>query len=698
MLRLSNVARHVRTRPLLFRRLAGLACLAALTLYTLAGCNEAAAAQAGWFDWATFRSQTPEEKASAPSEPKKSGTFLETPYVGDYVTAFGGTGLIPVQGVGLVHGLDKTGEDPPPSFYRSQLVDEMRKRGIEKPNEILASPNTAMVIIKAYVPVNCQKGDKFDAEVMLPPNSEATSLAGGYLLPARLSEQSVTGGGRVLDGHVLATVSGPILTSTSGDRSDAAGVLRRGRVLGGATSRTERDLAIYLRNEFRGQRTSRRIATTIGTRFHGHDKSGLKVPMAEAKDDQRIVLKIPAEYKENYPRYITVIRNIAFREDEIARRLRMQKLEQQLHIPEQSETAALRLEAIGPAAAPILKRALQHEDVEVRFNASMALTYMGHTDGLKALAEAARQEPAFRVYALAALACCKEAEASAELRQLLNDETSETRYGAFRALTMLNESDPAVAGTVMKGDYKLHALRREGPPLVHVTHHTKAEVVIFGDQQKLQLPAALQAGPHIQVVATPGSSEVSVSRYSGGVSKKKIVAPTLTTIIEACDELGATYPDIVALLIQADKQHNLPGKLAIDALPSGGRTYVSKDAKQSQRNIGSEYTTPNLYSPPASDAAKARDQDINDVPAEVVKRPKSSKVDPAVRTASADDETGGVVTADAEVPRQGAPQGDASGSPASTSSEHSWYDPRRMFKRPDWIGGGPPPQSEPKPK
>src|SRR5690606_10006011 len=180
---------------------------------------------------------------------------------------------------------------------------------------------------------------------------------------------------------------------------------------------------------------------------------------------RRIVLKVPEQYKENYPRYLAVIRNMAFRETEIAQRVRMQKLEQQLKIPTQSELAALRLEGIGPSAVPTLKRALQHNDIEVRFNGAMALSYMGHSDGLAKLAAAARQEPAFRVYALAALACCQDAEASVELRILLSEESPETRYGAFRALTILNSNDPVVAGNDMKGEYKLHVLDVDGPPL-----------------------------------------------------------------------------------------------------------------------------------------------------------------------------------------------------------------------------------------
>jgi hypothetical protein len=46
-----------------------------------------------------------------------------------------------VEGVGLVVGLDSTGGDPPPSWYRKQLVDEMSKAGVEKADKLLASPH-----------------------------------------------------------------------------------------------------------------------------------------------------------------------------------------------------------------------------------------------------------------------------------------------------------------------------------------------------------------------------------------------------------------------------------------------------------------------------------------------------------------------------------------------------------------------------
>ncbi len=132
-----DTLRDPAQRPLWYRRLAGILCLAVLALYTLVGCQTPSFSEAAWPDWASFRSQSPDEVVDEEGA-SESGTSLETPYVGEYVTSFGGTWLIPMQGVGLVIGLDNTGEDPPPSYYRTRLVDEMRKHKIEDPNAILA--------------------------------------------------------------------------------------------------------------------------------------------------------------------------------------------------------------------------------------------------------------------------------------------------------------------------------------------------------------------------------------------------------------------------------------------------------------------------------------------------------------------------------------------------------------------------------
>ena len=700
-------------------------CLVALAfLGPLSGTS-----RADWKDLLNFRSDESDQNAeSADKRIVREGTTLDTRYVGDYVTAFGGTTMIEVRGVGLVNGLDGTGEDPPPSAYRTALIEEMRRQKIENPNRILAMPSTAMVIVKAYIPINSRKGDTFDVEVMLPPNSEATSLAGGVLFATRLTEEKSLQG-RTLHGDVLAIAQGPILVSAiSGGSTIDLGAMRRGKVLGGGESKIDRDLAMALRNEYRSGRNSRRVADAIGIRFHGHDRSGIKIPMAEAKTDQQILLRVPKEYYLNIPRYINVIREIALNETAITRRVRMQKLEQQIAIPAQSEQAALRLEAIGADALPSLKRALVNKNQEVRFNAAMSLTYMGKTDGLAELGRAAQAVPAFRIYAFAALASCREAEAAVVLSKLLNDPVDEIRYGAFRALTEMNAQDPLVRGIPIEGNYKFHVLDTEDPPLVHVTNHSRAEVVLFGENQELLLPATLRAGQHIQIVANSGSGTVTISRFSGRKTGSKEVQPRLRDIIMACDEFGATYPDIVSLLAQASRQHNLQGQLAVDALPVAGREFIPEDESGTKRRIGSEYTAPNLYAPSADDAIRAREEDIVNIPdTNDTTSEKAISEDAGVIQTASFEEPGEMNASPGDAQDDAPPQSEASDSsseamelpsdqpplqgempedaprqeapPQVTPSQgksSAWYNPRGWFRRPNWIpSGGPPPQSEP---
>ena len=143
-----------------------------------------------------LRSQSPDkqdeeaEKLSDLDKDEKDKEFetkVETPMIGDYA-GFANLNLVTLEGVGLVVGLDGTGGDPPPSTYREVLADDMRRRGIDDPETILRSPNTALVIVRAYLPPMVRKGEAFDVEVRVPDGDTTTNLNGGWLLETELSE------------------------------------------------------------------------------------------------------------------------------------------------------------------------------------------------------------------------------------------------------------------------------------------------------------------------------------------------------------------------------------------------------------------------------------------------------------------------------------------------------------------------------
>ena len=179
-------------------------------------------------------------------------------------------------------------------------------------------------------------------------------------------------------------------------------------------------------------------------------------------------------------RYIRVVRSIPLKESASEQALRIGLLERQLFDPITASTAALRLEAIGQDSIGALVKGVASSDAESRFYAAEALAYLDDSQAAAPLARAAREEPAFRAYALAALSSMDDMAAHDELMNLLDVPSSETRYGAFRALWAMNANDPLIRGENLGGQFGYHTLNTSGPPMIHVTRSFRPEVVVFG--------------------------------------------------------------------------------------------------------------------------------------------------------------------------------------------------------------------------
>ena len=543
-------------------------------------------------------------------------TRMDTPLLGDYISVQGNT-LVPLRGIGLVVRLDGTGGDPPPSSLRTQLQQDMARRKVSKPNSLLASRNTALVVVTAYLPPMVRKGESFDARIVLPPNSNASSLKGGYLLPTRLSEEVDIRGVGTKRGHEFSVAQGPILTALGVDNSDGSALLTRGSIPGGATSKTDRDLEIVLRKRFQSIRKSRQIANAVSERFHHYDRFGRRESLAEAKTHAMIKLKAHPTYSNNFPRYHRVIRSIALAENSVARRLRTERLGEDLLNPNTAETSAIHLEAIGDNAVPFLKVGLQSPHQDVCFFAAEALAYLGDSSGVDVLTAAARDQPAFRVYAFAALSVVTDADAVIALRGLTGADTLETQYGAVRALTISDVSDRTLNTIRFPKQFLMHQVAASETPGVHVTRRRTPEITVFGTDQELQLPAVLNAGNKIRVIGLDGESTVSVIRYELNADPiRKPCNRRLTDIIRTAGELGATYPDIVQMLVEAERQHNLAGRFGIDQLPQSGRRFVPKGTavsdgdRQSGRKVGSEAMIPGLFDR-VEEPSTAEDDDVS---------------------------------------------------------------------------------------
>ena len=100
----------------------------------------------------------------------------------DELTVPVGLNFMKVESVALVTNLEGTGSEPPTGLQRNLLTDDMKTHSVENTNELLASPNTSLVLVRSYLPPGVQKGDPIDVEVLTPSHSKTTSLRSGWLL------------------------------------------------------------------------------------------------------------------------------------------------------------------------------------------------------------------------------------------------------------------------------------------------------------------------------------------------------------------------------------------------------------------------------------------------------------------------------------------------------------------------------------
>ena len=513
----------------------------------------------------SLRSQSPEGVADV----LESRTKL----VGDTARPFGHD-YVKVESMALITGLDNTGEDPAPSAQRTALLHELQTIGVQHPNQLLAAPSTALVMVRGYLPPGVQKGDKFDLEVQVPVQSETTSLRGGWLMETRLTQMAVLGGS-VHEGHVLAHGEGPVLVDPAASGEKDRALLVRGRVLGGGSAIRSREIGLFIGPEDKSVRLAAQIGQAINKRFHTFSR-GIKQGVASPKSDERIDLKIHPRYKDNIVRYIRVLRAIPLRESPAEQSLRVGLLERQLLDPITAATAALRLEAIGREGLEALVKGIESSDPEVCFYAAEALAYLDDNRAAAPLARAARAEPAFRAFALAALSSMADMSAHDELLNLLEVPSSETRYGAFRALWAMNPADPLIRGENLGGQFGYHVLNTTGPEMIHVTRSFRPEVVVFGHEQTLAAPFVLEAGKSILVKGNAG--KVTVSRFAARQpDQKRVVSTKVDDVVRAIVELGGTYPDVVQALQNAKSSGALSARFEVDALPEEDRQFRHKD-------------------------------------------------------------------------------------------------------------------------
>ena len=489
-----------------------------------------------------------------------------------------GLNYITLEGVGLTTGLDKTGSDPPPSPQRTALISDMQTYEVKNPNMVLASPETSLVLVRCFLPPGVQKGDRYDVEVRIPSKSETASLRNGWLMRSRLRETAVLDSA-LHSGHVEGLAEGHVLIDAVFDGGEDKVGETRGRVLGGGVALTSRPIGLVVQSEQHSIRTSSQVGAAINARFHTYDR-GVKRGVAAPKRDNFVELEVHPRYKHNLVRYVRIVQNISLGESPSDRVRRLEQLERKLLEPATSATAALQLEAIGKEAIRILKKGLSSGDAEVRFYSAEALAYLDEATAADVLADTARNLPAFRWHAIAALSAMDHVGAYDALAGLFHVPSAETRYAAFRALRVKNPLDATVRGQSFGDQFTYHTLDTTGPTLIHLSRSRVPEIVVFGQDIELRPPAFLYAGRKI-MLKDGGGGRIKVSRFAAGEEdRQQVCSNKLDDVVRTIVEIGGSYDEVAQCLLEAKRKEYLKPRVVVDALPRVNRSRRTGDRSQ----------------------------------------------------------------------------------------------------------------------
>lgn len=514
---------------------------------------------------------------------------------------------IAVQGVGLVIGLNKTGGDPPPGVYRDQLLEQMRKANVEGAEKLLKDPGVTAVVVKAKIPIGATFKDRIDLHVEPIPGSTATSLAGGQLLEARLSEMVRGGDNQVHVGAHWVVGGGPVLTGDEADPNN----LKVGKVLGGGKIKREFPYTLVIKENRRSIKTSAILMSVINQRFHraeGVNEQGMVTAKDVKAPDKYLNVKIPSVYHLNETRFFQVVKLLPIATSADLEKQRIEECRKLLLEPKTSAKAALRLEGFGQNAVVVLKEGLKSESRQVKFFSAEALAYLNDASGTEILAENVIKDAKFRVFALAALAAMDQPPAYMALRKLMSEPDLSVRYGAFDALRTIDAQDPSLGrvqvidapnrrldddraddmalhyskavqkkGRYFRDPFEFYVVDSDGPPLIHVSTIRRCEIVIFGMNQKMLTPMTLSDGAGLMVNASDGDSTVQVSRITpnsvDNPNTKATVSLEIDGVIKTMARMGASYPEIITVLLKGQDGRNLPGPLAIDGGPGPNEAY-----------------------------------------------------------------------------------------------------------------------------
>ncbi|GAG30229.1 unnamed protein product, partial [marine sediment metagenome] len=234
---------------------------------------------------------------------------------------------------------------------------------------------------------------------------------------------------------------------------------------------------------------------------------------AEAISPGQIELKVPAKYRGQKGRFISIVKATYLAEMPEITRERVRVSVRKLAVSEDKEQSEIALEAMGNASLDKVAALLNSSNREVRLRAARCMLNLGDDRGLNVLREIVMDKGSpYRVKALEAITvAASRNDAAAISRRLLRDDDFDIRLAAYETLRKLD--DIAIAQRLIARNFYLEQIAQTKHKGIFVSRSGQPRIVLFGAPIYCRDDIFVQsADGDITINAPPGEKDVSIIR------------------------------------------------------------------------------------------------------------------------------------------------------------------------------------------
>ena len=432
---------------------------------------------------------------------------------------------------------------------------------------LIDSHNTAVVRVYGMMPTAGAKNQYFDVGVSALEGTQTTSLEGGWLYRTELKIRSSFG----MTMKILAAAEGPVYIDTIDplEKNNKTA----GYVLAGGTVLDEYNVRLTLR------RPDYRTASLIRNRLNERFGNGT----AKAVSPSLIQLAVPAKYKRQKQRFISIVKATYLAETRQAVKDRINAFIRKLAVSDDKEESEIALEAIGNRSFSKLTALLNSTDEQVRLRAARCMLNLGSDRGLDTLRKIATDAGSlYRRQALEAITtAASRNDAAAISRMLLRDEDPDIRLAAYEALRKLD--DIAIMQSLIGHNFYLEQIAQTKHKMIFASRSGQPRIVLFGAPIYCRDNIFVEsADGNITINAPAGEKYVSIIRKHPkrpNVIVKLQSSFELSDIIRTlCEEpvkknkdeqpgLNVSYAEAIALLKQMCDKGALQAEFRAGPLP-----------------------------------------------------------------------------------------------------------------------------------